>query len=167
MPTWKRLRGREDAIASDAESEATAGEVRMTRSFAARRELVFQAWVDPGAVSSWWAPAGFEVPPNTIEIDPRPGGRIHFTMVALEDGTEHPVRFEIIEIAEPELLVLRSEAMPEVGLAFPMVTRVVFEDEGEQTRVTLTQGPHTDEMLRNAQAGWSSCFDKLDALLAT
>jgi uncharacterized protein YndB with AHSA1/START domain len=79
---------------------------------------------------------------------------------------DYPVRFEIVELREPELLVLSSEAMPEVGIAFPTVTRVVFEEEDGGTRLTITQGPHTGEMLPLARAGWSGSLDKLESLLA-
>jgi uncharacterized protein YndB with AHSA1/START domain len=80
-------------------------------------------------------------------------------------GPEYPVRFEIVEFVEPELLVMTSPAMPEVGIHEPTRTRVVFEADGDRTRVTVTQGPHSDEMARNAEAGWQGSFDKLEALL--
>lgn len=67
------------------------GEVRITRLLAAPRELVFAAWIDPRQVASWWAPPGFEVPPDTVEIDARVGGRIHFAMVALGGGAQYSV----------------------------------------------------------------------------
>jgi len=141
-------------------------EVRITRLLAAPRELVFAAWIDPRQVASWWAPPGFEVPPATVEIDARVGGRIHFAMVALGGGAQYAVRFEILELSEPELLVLRSEAMPAVGLALPTITRVVLGEEGDRTRLTVTQGPHTEAMLPQALAGWAGCLDNLAALVA-
>ena len=100
----------------------SSDEVRVTRRFAAPREVVFRAWVEPEQVAMWWAPHDFEVPRPTVEIDPRVGGRIHFSMRARSDWVDYPVRFEIVELREPKLLVLSSEAMPEVGLAFPTVT---------------------------------------------
>jgi uncharacterized protein YndB with AHSA1/START domain len=144
----------------------SSDEVRVTRRFDAPREVVFRAWVEPEQVAMWWSPHEFEVPRPTVEIDPRAGGRIHFSMRGRGDGTDYPVRFEIVELREPELLVLSSEAMPEVGLAFPTVTRVVFEVEDGGTRVTITQGPHTGELLPLAQAGWEGSLDKLESLLA-
>jgi uncharacterized protein YndB with AHSA1/START domain len=140
-------------------------EVRITRRFAAPRQLVFEAWTDPEQVAKWWAPEGFEVPRGTVVVEPRVGGRIHFSMVALAGASEYPVRFEIVEITEPELLVLTADPMPEEGIPHPTVTRVVFEEEEHGTRVTVTSGPHTVELLPSAQAGWSGCLDKLEALL--
>jgi Activator of Hsp90 ATPase homolog 1-like protein len=44
---------------------------------------------------------------------------------------------------------------------------VVFEEEEDGgTRVTITQGPHTDKMLPLVQAGWEGSLDKLESLLA-
>src|SRR5580704_1669287 len=117
--------------------------VRIARVFTAPREVVFNAWIDPDQVAAWWAPEGCDVPRETVDIDARAGGRIHFSIVDPARVASVPVRFEIVEIAAPELLVFASEAMPEVGL-LAMVTRVEFEDAGEGTRVTVTQGPQTE-----------------------
>jgi len=142
-----------------------ARQVTITHVFDAPPELVFDAFVDPDQVAEWWAPEGFHVPRDTVDVDARAGGRIHFTMAESDGGAEYPVRFEILEMSRPQLLVMRSPAMPEVGIAEPTLTRVEFEDAGAGTRVTVTQGPHTDEMAGMAEAGWRGSFDKLDVLL--
>jgi uncharacterized protein YndB with AHSA1/START domain len=141
-------------------------EVRITRTFDAPRELVFRAWLDPEQITAWMAPAGVEVPRSSIEVDARAGGVIAYSMVDPSSGQEYPTRFEIVELAEPELLLLESPAQPEFGFLERMTTRVVFEEDGEGTMVTITQGPHTDETLPDADAGWASVLDNLEALLA-
>jgi uncharacterized protein YndB with AHSA1/START domain len=146
--------------------EPTPGrEVHVTRVFRAPRELVFEAWIDPDQIAAWWAPAGCEIPRETVQVEPRRGGRIHFSMVEAPGGAVYPVRFKIVEISEPELLLLASDPEPEIGLPHPMVTRVVFEAEGDSTRVTVVQGPHTDEMQDRATGGWAGSLDKLERLL--
>jgi uncharacterized protein YndB with AHSA1/START domain len=140
-------------------------EVRLSRIFRAPRELVFRAWIDPDQVAAWWAPEECVIPDGTVEIEPRAGGRIHFTMVNRQSGAVYPVRFTIVEISEPELLVLASDPQPEIGLVYPMITRAVFEPEGEGTLVTVTQGPHTETTEDGANAGWTGALDKLEALL--
>jgi uncharacterized protein YndB with AHSA1/START domain len=142
-------------------------EVRIARTIGGPRELVFRAFVDPDQVAKWWAPDGFEVPRESVAVEPGVGGHIHFTMAQSGGGPEYPVRFEIVEFVEPELLVFTSPAMPEVGILVPTRTRVTFEADGDSTRVTVTQGPHTDEMARSAEAGWQGSFDKLDALFSS
>jgi uncharacterized protein YndB with AHSA1/START domain len=141
-------------------------EVRITRTFDAPRELVFRAWLDPDQLAGWIAPAGLEVPRSSVEVDARPGGVIAYAMVDPSSGREYPTRFEIVELAEPELLLLESPPQPEFGFVERMTTRVVFEEDGDRTTVTITQGPHTDETAPDAQAGWNSVLDNLDALLA-
>jgi uncharacterized protein YndB with AHSA1/START domain len=88
-------------------------------------------------------------------------------MVDSATGDVIPVRFEIVELSEPELLVLASEPQPQFGLPHRMLTRVVFEADGDATRLTLTQGPHIDEMLGEAQPGWLEALDKLERLLGS
>ena len=146
---------------------ASRREVRITRLFRAPRELVFKAWIDPDQVAAWWAPRGCEVPRETVEIEPHVGGRIHFSMVELDGAAVYRVRFEIVEISEPELLVLASDPEPEIGLLYAMITRAVFEAEGDGTRVTVTQGPHAGETRDRAAAGWLSCLEKLERLLSS
>jgi uncharacterized protein YndB with AHSA1/START domain len=144
---------------------ASGRQVRVSRVLQAPRERVFKAWIDPDQVAAWFAPDACEVPRETVQIDARPGGRIHFSMVELGGGAVFPVRFEIVQIAAPELLVLTSEPQPEIGLLNRMLTRVVFEVHGNGTRVTITQRLHTDEMEGQAQAGWREALDKLERLL--
>ena len=141
-------------------------EVRITRTFDAPRELVFRAWLEPDQIAEWWAPEGTEMPRSSLKVDARQGGVIEYSMVDPSSGLAYPVVFEIVELIEPELLVFESPAQPQVGLPHRTTTRVIFEEDGERTTVTVTQGPHTDEMVPDAHAGWASVLDNLDALLA-
>ena len=144
---------------------ASRREVRITRLFRAPRELVFKAWIDPDQVAAWWAPRECEVLRETVEIEPHVGGRIHFSMVELDGAAVYRVRFEIVEISEPELLVLASDPQPEIGLVYPMITRAVFETAGDGTLVTVTQSPHSGETQEEATVGWTESLDKLEQLL--
>jgi uncharacterized protein YndB with AHSA1/START domain len=141
-------------------------EVRITRTFEAARELVFRAWLDPDQIVAWMAPAGLEVPRSSVHVDARVGGRISYSMVDPSTGEEYPVAFEIVEISEPDLLLFESPAQPELGFPERTSTRVVFEEDGDRTTITITQGPHTDETIQDAGAGWTSILDNLEALLA-
>ncbi|MGB9184453.1 MAG: SRPBCC domain-containing protein, partial [Solirubrobacteraceae bacterium] len=91
---------------------------------------------------------------------------IDFSMVERTGGAVYPVRFQIVELSEPELLVLASDPMPDIGLVHPMITRAVFEADGEDTLMTVTQTPHTDATQDGATAGWTESLDKLEKLLA-
>jgi uncharacterized protein YndB with AHSA1/START domain len=110
-------------------------------------------------------PRALETPRDRIHIDLRVGGRYEFTMVQRDGGAEFAISYEIVELVEPELIVLRSDPMPEVGMHEPTITRVEFIDHRAKTRMTLSDGP--DPAGRDhAEAGWFAAFDKLAALVA-
>ena len=137
--------------------------VVITRVFDAPRQMVFDAWTQPDQVARWWGPVGFDTPVDTVEIDLRVGGRYHLRMVQQGTGAQYPLRYEIVELAPPELLVLRSEPMPEMGMHEPTTTRVELHDDGGRTRMTLTDGPYTAS--GHAEQGWNGAFGKLDAVV--
>jgi uncharacterized protein YndB with AHSA1/START domain len=134
--------------------------VLITRIFDAPREAVFEAWTDPDQVAKWFGPEGFET--DSVEIDLRVGGRFELVMAHGDD--RHPVRYEIVELDPPRLLVLTSGPMPEIGIHEPTITRVELHDHGDKTRLTLSDGPYTESTY--AEAGWNGAFAKLDAMLA-
>jgi uncharacterized protein YndB with AHSA1/START domain len=135
-------------------------EVLITRIFEAPRERVFRAWTDPDELAEWYGPEHFDTPRERIHIDLRVGGRYELTMVQRDNGAEFAIGYEIVELVEPELIVLRSDPMPEVGMHEPTITRVEFHDHGTKTRMTLTDGPYLQGR-GHAEAGWIAAFDKL------
>ena len=145
---------------------ASDHQVLITRIFEASREDVFAAWTDPEQVAAWYGPEHFETPRERIHIDLRVGGRYELTMVQPGSGAEFPVGYDIIELVEPELIVLRSDPMPEVGMHEPTVTRVEFHDHGDKTRMTLSDGPYPAGG-GHAEAGWNSAFEKLAVLIGS
>jgi uncharacterized protein YndB with AHSA1/START domain len=148
---------------SDPSSEVPADQmVLITRIFEAPREQVFEAWTDPDQVAAWYGPEGMEAPREKVAIDLRVGGRWELTMVG--GGREMAIGYEIVELAPPELIVLRADPMPEMGMPDPVVLRIEFHDHGEKTRMTLSDGPYPGGA-RYAGAGWEAAFDKLAAQL--
>jgi uncharacterized protein YndB with AHSA1/START domain len=143
---------------------ASDREVLITRIFDAPRERVFRAWTDPDEVAAWYGPAHFDTPRDRISIDLRVGGRYELTMVRRDGGGEFAIVYEIVELVEPELLVLRSDPMPQVGMHQPTFTRVELHDVGGRTRMVLTDGPYPDST--PAEAGWNQSFDKLASFVA-
>jgi uncharacterized protein YndB with AHSA1/START domain len=141
-------------------------QVLITRIFDAPREQVFKAWTDPDEVAAWYGPEHMEAPRERIRIDARVGGRWELTMVRREGEGEFSIGYEILELVEPELIVLRSDPMPEAGMHEPTVVRVELHDHGAKTRMTLSDGPLPPAARGHAEAGWSAAFDKLAAHLA-
>jgi uncharacterized protein YndB with AHSA1/START domain len=141
-------------------------EILITRMFDAPREKVFRAWTDPDEVAAWYGPESFDTPRDKIHIDLRVGGRYELTMVQRGGGGEFAIGYEIVELVEPELIVLRSDPIPEAGMHEPTVTRVEFHDHGDKTRMTLSDGPYPPDGGAHAETGWNAAFDKLAAFVA-
>jgi uncharacterized protein YndB with AHSA1/START domain len=142
----------------------TDDEVLITRIFDAPREQVFKAWTDPDEVAAWYGPAHMDVPRDGVRIDARVGGRWELTMVPRSGGEGFAIGYEILELIDPELLVMRSDPMP--GLPNGTVVRVQLHDHGPKTRMTLTDGPFPPAGRGHAEAGYESALDKLAAHLA-
>jgi uncharacterized protein YndB with AHSA1/START domain len=141
-------------------------EVLITRIFEAPRERVFKAWTDPAEVAAWFGPEHMDTPRDSIHIDLRVGGRFELTMVRRGGDGEFSIGYDILELVEPELIVLRSDPMPQAGMHDPTVVRVEFHDHGDKTRMTLSDSPLPPEGRDHAAAGWSAAFDKLAAHVA-
>jgi len=146
---------------------ASAGDqqVLITHVVDAPRERVFRAWTDPDEVAAWYGPEQMEIPREQVHIDLRVGGRWEVTMVPRGRGTGFAIGYEILELVEPELLVLRSDPKPEQGMPEPTEVRVEFHDHGEKTRITLTDGPFPAGR-DHAEVGYRAALAKLSALVA-
>jgi uncharacterized protein YndB with AHSA1/START domain len=147
-------------------TEQTLRHVNIERTFDASPAEVWSAWTDPAQLAQWWGPHGFHTPIESVEVDLRPGGHLHMSMIQTENGTDYPIRFDVVEAVENELLVLFSRAQPELGLNTDTTTRIEFADEAGKTRMTLTDGPYESGMAEMTDQGWGQQFDKLAALLA-
>jgi uncharacterized protein YndB with AHSA1/START domain len=143
----------------------TDQKILITRIFDAPRQQVFKAWTDPDEVAAWYGPAHMAVPRANVRIDARVGGRWEVTMVPRSGGGEgFTIGYEILELVEPELLIMRSDPMP--GQPEGTVVRVQLHDHGPKTRMTLTDGPFPAEGRDHAAAGYEGALDKLAAHLA-
>jgi uncharacterized protein YndB with AHSA1/START domain len=135
--------------------------VQITHDFDAPRELVWAAWTDPDQVARWFGPEGMEVTRESVAIELRVGGRYELTMVGGQG--QFPLTYEIVELDPPQLLVLRCDPIPGVGIHEETFTRVELHDHGGKTRMTLSDGPYTEAA--HAEVGWHAAFAKLEALL--
>jgi len=145
-------------------------ELVIERFFDAPRELVWRAFTDPDEYAQWFAPVGYSVPRESIEMDVRPGGRQKFVMVKDDDPSwSSPQDGMFHEVVEHELLVAGEEweGVPGMQEGGSMSLRIEFHDAGEgRTRLLLRQSPYTPQMQDLAGKGWASSFSKLDKLLA-
>jgi uncharacterized protein YndB with AHSA1/START domain len=146
------------------ETATNPGELIITRTYEAPRELVFECMVTPEHLTHFWGPVGVSAPIERIKVDLKPGGSFDTVMVNDADGSEYPSHGVYIEIDEPSKLVW-SESDVEGG----MTTSVTFTDLGDgRTEVTIHQ-TNVPEMYRSpeAQEGFNSSLDRFAAYIAS
>ncbi len=140
----------------------------ITHEFAAPRDRVFNAWINPVQMAKWWGPNGFTNP--TCELDPKAGGAIFIDMKG-PDGTSYPMSGMFREVIEPELLVFSAIPAMEAGRPVAEVLdTVMFEDMGGTTKMTLraevvSANATGLKMLQGQKQGWIESLERLDALL--
>jgi len=148
---------------------STSTELVINRVFDAPRAVVYRAFTDPDQLAQWFGPVGWSVPRDSVEMDVRPGGVQRFTMVNDADPSmASPVDGVFLEVVENELLVGAEDWDPtgDPSQSERLTLRIEFADEDGKTRLTIRQGPYTEEIMGQAREGWGSSFTKLDALLA-
>jgi uncharacterized protein YndB with AHSA1/START domain len=83
------------SAASDAEG------IRIVRVFDAPRELVFTMWTQPEHFIHWFGEHGSEIPLESCEMDPRPGGAWRATMYHGPERIEIPFSGEFRAVDPP------------------------------------------------------------------
>ena len=144
-------------------------EIRLSRTFHAPPELVWEAFTNPKHVAKWWGPKGFT---TTTEImDVRPGGEWKHVMKG-PDGTLYPNHSVYTAVEKPRLIAYKHAGRREGGPGVAFEAFVTFEPEGEGTRVTLRQvftSPEArDKVIREfgAVEGGKSHLESLSEFLA-
>jgi uncharacterized protein YndB with AHSA1/START domain len=144
----------------------TDREIYIERVFDAPRDRVFAVYTDPELIPEWWGPRGGTTIVDTMDV--RAGGGYRFVMRG-PDGSETAFRGTYREVSPPERIVqtFEWEGMP----GHVSVETAVFEDLGEQTKVTTTSIFHTTEerdgMLDSGmETGLNETYERLDEVLA-
>jgi uncharacterized protein YndB with AHSA1/START domain len=133
--------------------------LQITRVFDAPRELVFSWWTE-GAKMQQWSGCK-EATRCEIRMDFRVGGGFTQKMQIAGKG-EFTITGKYDEIVAPERIAYH------VDLGFG-VTRVLVEffDQGNRTKVVLTQEGFPDDFLsQTVSQGTTESFDKLESILA-
>jgi uncharacterized protein YndB with AHSA1/START domain len=158
----------------------TSSEFVITRVFNAPRDLVFDVWTNPEHLKNWLAPGGMKIHYKTCDI--RPGGMAHYSMdgpgpkiwgKAVYEEIKKPTRLVYIQCFSDENGGVGTHPM---APTFPrqMRTTVLFEAEGNKTKITLTwvAVDATDEEIQTFETakpgmsqGWGGSFAQLDAYL--
>jgi uncharacterized protein YndB with AHSA1/START domain len=143
---------------------ANAGELIITRTYDAPRELVFECMVRPEHLTHFWGPVGVTTPLDRITIDLRPGGTFDTVMVNDSDGAEFASHAVYIEIDDPAKLV-----WSESGVEGGMTTSVTFTDLGDGRTEVVIHQTNVPEMHRTpeAQAGFHTSLDRFASYLTS
>jgi uncharacterized protein YndB with AHSA1/START domain len=176
-------------MAADAGRDDPAGagahELVVERTFAAPRDLVFEAWTTPEHLVRWFAPRDVEM--TLCRLDPRPGGVIHFCH-QLPSGERVWVKGSFREVAPPSRIVfvvwfVDADGRPSVHPQFPdwpvdavFTTDVTLvEERAGSTRLRFRQvltpvGAAELESVRRergeARDGMDQTLDRLSEFLA-
>lgn len=136
----------------------------LERVFAAPRELVFRAWVEPHRLAQWWGPYGFTV--EACKIEPTPGGALHIE-TRLPDGQLHRIVGRFTEVEPPAVIAFDGGAETEEGeLLAGGHTRVSFDEEDGRTRLTVAVTVFnviSASDLKQMEEGWLQILEKLAA----
>jgi uncharacterized protein YndB with AHSA1/START domain len=143
----------------------TDREIVLTRSFAAPRSLVFEAWTTPEHVRHWWGCSPLVI----CEIDLRGGGAWRYVM-RLQNGEEHGFHGVYREVVAPARLVhtFIYEPMPQHGA----LNTVLFQERNGRTTVIETVLHQTTEardghLHSGMEAGAAQSLNRLEAYLET
>jgi uncharacterized protein YndB with AHSA1/START domain len=133
--------------------------VRVTHSFRAAPERVFDAWLDPEKIAKWMlAPAPGEI--TRVDVDARVGGSFCFTVRRGDEEIAHVG--EYLELVRPQRLVF-TWGVPRFS---PDSTRVTIELEpvGSGTLLTLTHEGVLPDYASRTQEGWTKMLQAIDAM---
>ena len=142
------------------ETIATGPTVRISKMMPARREDVFNAWLDAEGMRTWMCPG--DIKQTVAEIDARVGGKFRIVMHGEENDYE--MTGEYVEIDPPARIAFTWNSHPTV--AGSLVT-LEFHDRGEETELVLThERLPSAEIAGQHEAGWESILEKLTKRLA-
>ena len=146
--------------------------IRIEHDYPAAPELIWRLWTTAEGIESWWAPEGFTV--RVDELDLRPGGELVYTMTATG-----PEQIAFMEAAGMPLATRSSKTFTEVGpvsrlcystladfipdvAPYEFGTRVDLRPTESGTAVTMTMDAmHDDEWTRRLVAGRQNELDNL------
>src|SRR5262245_62165562 len=144
-------------------------DIEASRLIDAPPERVFRAFIDANEFSQWYGPPGFPVPPDTVEIEARPGGLHRFAMVGAFDPPMRTAYDGHFTQLVPGRLLASSgtwSGIPGQDAGWPGNLRVELENEDGKTRLLLREGPHPPGTIDLGRQSWEQMLPKLEAVVA-
>ena len=136
----------------------------ITRTFAAPRERVFDAWTKPEHFSVWFGTAEVDVPLDTLSMDVRVGGSLKAIM-HLPDGNTIDWAGEFTEVDPPSRLAFTITDNPSNPARETVTVDLVEVDGGTQMTMTQGGGGLTEEQYAATVVGYNAFFDDMEKIL--
>lgn len=124
----------------------------------AKRRKVFDAWTNPALQKMWDCPEHCDQ--ISLQQNVEVGGSYRNTMFDRESKEELTVYGTYLEVVDG--VKLRFTSKWEGSSSPETIVTVEFADEGEGTRITLSQeGFSSEASTKGHEEGWASCLKKL------
>lgn len=134
--------------------------VRIMRTVPAPPTVVWRAFTDPNALTSWFWPA--RLAPR-VQTEPQVGGRYQIAS-AVARSMASAISGEYLTVDEPDMLAF---TWCWEGGENPSRVTVRFSEVDDGTELTVEHDQFVDEEDRDAQSrSWRDCLDRLPDWLA-
>ena len=136
--------------------------MRVSRTFRAPIELMWEVWTSPEHIINWWGPDGFASTIHTMDF--QEGGEWKLTLHG-PDGTNYPNRSIFMEII-PFKKIVFEHFNPH------FITTVLFDKKGEETEIDWSMLFDTPEIfevvikVHKADEGLKQNLERLEKYLS-
>lgn len=136
----------------------------VVRVLPASPELVWDVLTQPELFAVWFGTSSVEVPPDSLELDVREGGRMRAVMV-LPDGNRIHWAGEYVQVDPPSHLAMTLTDNPQEYAGLPVLFDL--DDTGDGTRLTISQlrGDFPQAQVDATIAGYNAFVDDMAELL--
>lgn len=137
-------------------------ELTVSRTIAAPRKAVFDAWLSPDMLAKFMGPPGGAIGNAEVSNDPVKGGRFSIVMKTPDRDVPHAGTY--LEV-DPHSRLAFTWGSP-YSLDDSVVTIDFAEPEPGKTAITLKQVKFKTEAARDGHiAGWNAIIDNLGQLI--
>jgi uncharacterized protein YndB with AHSA1/START domain len=139
-------------------------EVVVSRVLSGSPRVLFDAWTKAELFARWWVPKSFPAKLLSCELDARVGGT--YRLVFSFDSKEMAFFGRYLEVKPGARLVWTND---EGGEANAAITTVTFEQQGDQTLVTMSDLHPSKELLEASGSTDAApeVWDQLEAFLVS
>ena len=142
------------------ETEGTAAVVQ--RVLPAPPDVVYDEWLDPGALSEWMCP--HPARPTRIEIDPQVGGRLRIDIE--ENGVQFTVAGDYLELDRPRRLRFAWSCSTWPDPNVRSVVTVTLEPHGDGATLMTIHHALPPDLVDQHRNGWTLIAEQLAAGLS-